>query len=61
MISLLCVVQVPSLTQVCVDVSDIESMRRAISGVGPVELLVNNAGVSALQSFLEVTEDQYDR
>lgn len=53
--------QVATLIPVCVDVSDTDSVRKALSGLGTVDLLVNNAGVSALQSFLEVTEEQYDR
>lgn len=53
--------QVATLIPVCVDVSDTDSVRKALSGLGTVDLLVNNAGVYALQSFLEVTEEQYDR
>ena len=53
--------QVPTVIPMCVDVSNLDSVRRALSGVGAVDLLVNNAGVYSLQSFLEVTEEQYDR
>ena len=49
------------MVTVCVDVSDIAATRDAVSEVGVVNLLVNNAGVAGLQSFLDVTEDVYDR
>ena len=46
---------------VCVDVLDIAKTRDKLKDVGPVDLLVNNAGVSTLQSFLEVTPEDYDK
>ena len=46
---------------VCVDVLDITETRNKLKDVGPVDLLVNNAGVSTLQSFLEVTPEDYDK
>ena len=45
---------------VCVDVLDIAKTRDKLKDVGLVDLLVNNAGVSTLQSFLEVTPEDYD-
>ncbi|XP_004639521.1 L-xylulose reductase [Octodon degus] len=45
---------------VCVDLADWEATERALSSVGPVDLLVNNAGVALLQPFLEVTKEAYD-
>ena len=45
----------------CVDVLDITETRDKPKDVGPVDLLVNNAGVSTLQSFLEVTPEDYDK
>ena len=45
---------------VCVDVLDIAKTRDEPKDIGPVDLLVNNAGVSTLQSFLEVTPEDYD-
>ena len=46
---------------ICVDVSDIESVEKVVKSLGPVHLLVNNAGVSHLQSFLDITAQEYDR
>ena len=52
--------QVQGVITVCVDVSDIEATRKAVEKVAPVHLLVNNAGVTELQPFLEVTPEAYD-
>lgn len=48
------------VTTVCVDVSDIERTRSEVERLGPIHLLVNNAGVTELQPFLEVTTEAYD-
>ena len=53
--------QVPGVVVLCVDLADTAAMKSAISSVGVVHMLVNNAGVAVLQGFLDVTEDQYDR
>ena len=53
--------QVKGVITMCIDVSDIEATRKAVDSVGPVHLLVNNAGVTELQSFLEVTPEAYDK
>ncbi|KAI4533776.1 hypothetical protein MG293_016795 [Ovis ammon polii] len=45
---------------VCVDLADWEATEQALRGVGPVDLLVNNAAVAFLQPFLEVTKEAYD-
>lgn len=37
------------------DLADWEATEQALGGVGPVDLLVNNAAVAFLQPFLEVT------
>lgn len=44
----------------CVDLGDWEAVARALGGVGPVDLLVNNAAVAVLQPFLEVTKEAFD-
>ena len=49
------------MVPVCVDVLDITEIRDKLKDVGPVDLLVNIAGVSTLQSFLEVTPEDYDK
>ncbi len=45
----------------CVDVSDLPAVRQAVESLQPIHLLVNNAGMTILQHFLEVTPDAYDR
>nr|XP_031531820.1 L-xylulose reductase [Vicugna pacos] len=50
----------PGVEPVCVDLGDWEATQRALEGVGPVDLLVNNAGVALLQPFLEVTKEACD-
>nr|XP_014720167.1 L-xylulose reductase isoform X1 [Equus asinus] len=50
----------PGIEPVCVDLGDWEATERALGGVGPVDLLVNNAAVALLQPFLEVTKEAID-
>ncbi|XP_062936371.1 L-xylulose reductase [Cynocephalus volans] len=50
----------PGIEPVCVDLGDWEATERVLGGVGPVDLLVNNAGVALLQPFLEVTKEACD-
>ena len=49
------------MVSLCVDVADIEATRREVERVSPIYLLVNNAGVTELQPFLDVTVDAYDK
>eukprot|EP00667_Euglena_gracilis_P019950 EG_transcript_21477 len=42
------------------DLRDPDAARRAAAAAGPVDLLVNNAGLSRLASFLEATPEQFD-
>ncbi|XP_014438591.1 carbonyl reductase [NADPH] 2 [Tupaia chinensis] len=51
----------PGMEIVCVDLGDWEATERALSNVGPVDLLVNNAAVALSQPFLEVTKEAFDR
>ncbi|XP_051015264.1 L-xylulose reductase [Acomys russatus] len=50
----------PGVEPVCVDLADWEATEKALSNVGPVDLLVNNAAVALLQPFLEVTKEACD-
>lgn len=56
-----CLPQCPGIEPVCVDLGDWEATERALGGVGPVDLLVNNAAVALMQPFLEVTKEVFDR
>lgn len=46
---------------VCADLSDADATRRAAIQCGRIDLLVNNAGISIPQSFLETDADAFDR
>jgi NAD(P)-dependent dehydrogenase (short-subunit alcohol dehydrogenase family) len=46
---------------VVVDLADAGAARRAAERAGPVDLLVNNAGISVPQSFLETSAEAFDR
>ncbi|XP_016070898.1 PREDICTED: carbonyl reductase [NADPH] 2-like [Miniopterus natalensis] len=51
----------PGIKPVCVDLSDWEATERALSGLGPMDLLVNNAAVALQQPFLETTKETFNR
>ncbi|XP_003384523.1 PREDICTED: L-xylulose reductase-like [Amphimedon queenslandica] len=51
----------PGITTVCVDVADLQATREKLWSITPIDLLVNNAGVTSLQSFLEVTPEEYEK
>lgn len=53
--------QCPGITTVCVDVADLQATRDKLWSITPIDLLVNNAGVTSLQSFLEVTPEEYEK
>ena len=53
--------QVNTITTVCVDLADLDATKKAVESLGPIHLLVNNAGVAVLQPFLDVTPETYDR
>ncbi|TDP84561.1 hypothetical protein EV672_103130 [Aquabacterium commune] len=47
-----------------VDVTDVASIRSAVAHaeteVGPIDILINNSGVSTTERLVDVTEDSYD-
>lgn len=45
---------------VCVDLSDWHNAQSAVKSLGPVDLLVNNAGVVDNNPFVDVTVDNFD-
>ncbi|XP_076791421.1 carbonyl reductase [NADPH] 2-like isoform X3 [Arvicanthis niloticus] len=51
----------PGIEPVCVDLGDWEATEKALGGIGPVDLLVNNAGVALMQPFIESTKEIFDR
>lgn len=53
--------QCPGIELVCVDLGDWKATEKALGGVGPVDLLVNNAAVALMRPFLEVTKEDFDR
>jgi len=46
---------------VCVNLTDWENTQRAVQSLGPIDLLVNNAGITEIVPFLDVTMDGFDR
>ncbi|MFK7602808.1 SDR family oxidoreductase [Deinococcus sp. SM5_A1] len=46
---------------IVVDLADANAARQSAWEAGPVDLLVNNAGISILQSFLDTTPEAFDR
>jgi L-xylulose reductase len=50
----------PDIRTVCVDLSDWDATKKAVEDIGPIDLLVNNAGVLQLHSFLEVEPQKFD-
>ena len=53
--------EAPGIQTVLADISDVKSTLSLLKPLFPIHLLVNNAAVSSLRSFLEITEDEYDR
>ncbi|CAG7837801.1 unnamed protein product [Allacma fusca] len=50
----------PTITPVSVDLEDWGATRSAIDSIGPVDYLVNNAGVLIIKSFLDTTAEDFD-
>ena len=52
--------QCPAIRPVCVDLSNWDDAKKAVESVGPIDLLVNNAGVIHTQLFLDIDEKSFD-
>ena len=52
--------EIPSIRTVCVALHKLEETLEVVCSLGPIHLLVNNAGATELQSFLDVTQDAFD-
>lgn len=53
--------EVPSIDIIAVDLSDWKATEEALKNVGPIDLLVNNAGLAILEPITEVSENSIDR
>ena len=53
--------QVPGVITECIDVADLDAVKKAVESLAPIHLLVNNAGVAQLQHILDVTPEVYDK
>lgn len=51
----------PSITTISVDLSDWKATSSTLANIGPIDLLVNNAGSGLVQPITEVTEETIDR
>jgi len=51
----------PSIRAVCVDLSDWNQSKSAIESLGPIDFLVNNAGVIDVYEFMDIDEASFDR
>jgi len=51
----------PGTATVCVNLCDWDATRKAVTEIGPVNALVNNAGINISEPFLAVTPDNYDK
>ena len=54
-------IQIPDVTTVCLDLSDWNATKQALKELGPIDLLVNNAGFSIIGPFHDVTEEEFDK
>lgn len=53
--------QAPGVTTVCVDVSELDIVKKELERLKPIHLLVNNAAIGHMKKFLEVSPEEYDR
>ena len=44
---------------ICVDLADVEAVKAALSDVGPVDLLVNNAAIALNEPFFETSVENF--
>jgi L-xylulose reductase len=51
----------PSIKTINVDLEDWEATKKAVEAVGHIDLLVNNAGVNILESFLDIQQESFDK
>ncbi len=51
----------PKITAVHLDLTDLEKTKSVVESFGPLDFLVNNAGVYVAQPFIETTTDVLNR
>jgi len=54
------ILQVPSIETRLVDITEWDAVRTIVEGLGPIDLLVNNAGITNWTPFLDVTKQELD-
>jgi len=50
----------PGIKTICVDLSDWSATRKAVESIGPIDFLVNNAGLIEIVPILDIEENQVD-
>lgn len=53
--------EAPGILTVNVDLEDWEATQKAVKDLGHIDLLVNNAGVAILESFLDIKSESFDK
>ncbi|XP_056639242.1 L-xylulose reductase-like [Diorhabda sublineata] len=53
--------ELPSIKTITIDLSDWQLTEKTLSNVGPIDLLVNNAGLAILGPLTEVQEEDVDK
>lgn len=51
----------PGVKTVNVDLEDWDATRKVVEAIARIDLLVNNAGVNVLESFLDIQQDSFDK
>ena len=59
--SILFILQVPGIEIHNVDIADWDRTRVVVESIGPIDLLINNAGITNWSSFLDVTKDELEK
>lgn len=49
------------LEKITVDLSNWKDTKLALANLGPIDGLVNNAGIAVIKPYSEITEDDFDQ
>jgi len=55
------IAEAPTIHPICIDLQNIDQVKATVNKIDGIQLLVNNAGFTILQPFLEVTTEAYDQ